>query len=188
MNDLDWKMPALIGGLLTGVLSVVPIVGLLNCCFCGWALVGGAVATKLLVDRTPRPLRGGDGAKIGLMSGLIAAGVYLFINIPLILSGIAEKFQYQMFGKIADSLSDPNLQEMIRKVIEESAKRTAAERLFSSLLVLIPFSVLLGGFSVLGGLLGIALFEKRKNLPPPPPYPIQPEAPPPWQYPPQSGS
>jgi hypothetical protein len=188
MNDLDWKMPALIGGLLTGVLSVIPVVNFVNCCFCGWALVGGALATKLLVDRTPRPLRGGDGARIGLMSGLIAAGIYLLINIPLILTGIAENFQYRMMGRIADSANNPELQEWIRRIIEESARRTMAEKFFSSLLVLIPLSILLGGFTVLGGLLGVALFEKRKNLPPPPPYPTQPETQPPWQYPPQSGS
>lgn len=183
MNDLDWKMPALIGGLLTGLLSVVPVVSLVNCCFCGWALVGGAVAAKLLIDRTPRPLSGGDGAKIGSMAGLIAAGVYLLVTLPITLSGVAENFQRQVLERLADSITDPNIQEAIRSFLEESANRTTMQKLVGSLLLIIPMAVLLGGFCVLGGMIGVALFEKRKNLPPPPPYP--PEAPPTWQYPPQ---
>jgi hypothetical protein len=180
MNELDWKMPALIGGLLTGVLSLVPVVQLANCCFCGWALVGGAVAAKMLIDRTPRPLRSAEGAKIGLLAGAIAAGVYLLLSLPLSLSGFMENLQMEMLNRLAEVSNDPNLQDLFRRMIEESANRTAAERIFSSLIVIIPISVLLGGFSVLGGLLGVALFEKRQSPPPAPPYPPPPYPP---QYP-----
>jgi hypothetical protein len=186
MNDLDWKMPALIGGLITGVLSVVPVVQWLNCCFCGWALVGGAVAAKMLIGRSPRPLRNADGAKIGLLAGAIAAGVYLLLALPLSLSGFLENLQTELLNRMIEATNDPSIQEMLRRMIEESANRSLAEKFISSLILLIPLSVILGGFSVLGGLLGVALFEKRQSLPPAPPYPPQyPNYPP--QYPPQSG-
>jgi hypothetical protein len=188
MNDLDWKMPALVGGLITGVFSLVPVVNLANCCFCGWALFGGAIAAKMLINRTPRQVTSGDGAKIGLMAGLIAAVIYLFISAPLVLSGAFEGFQSQLLARLAELSNDPSLQEMAQRAIEENQNRSAIQKFIGSFVVLVPLSFLLGAFCVLGGLLGVALFEKRKGLPPSPPqYPpsVTPTYPP--QYPPQSG-
>jgi len=85
---------------------------------------------------------------------------------------------------MAELSNDPNIQETIQRAIEENENRTAGEKFVGSLVVLVPYSILLGAFCVLGGLIGVALFEKRKDLPPSPPqYP--PPYPPP--YPPQSG-
>jgi hypothetical protein len=36
--------PALIGGLVTGVLSALPFVNILNACCCLWVVTGGVVA------------------------------------------------------------------------------------------------------------------------------------------------
>jgi hypothetical protein len=188
MNDLDWKMPALVGGLITGIFSVIPVVNLANCCFCGWALFGGAIAAKMLIDRTPRQVKSGDGAKVGLIAGLIAAAAYLLISAPLVLSGALEGFQNQMMARMAEISNDPTVQEVMQRAIEENQNRTALQKFIGALVFLIPFSILLWAFSILGGLLGVALFEKRKDLPPSPPRyspPINPTYP--SQYPPQSG-
>jgi hypothetical protein len=183
MNDLDWKMPALIGGLITGVFSVVPIVNLANCCFCGWALFGGAIAAKMLINRTPHQVvKSGDGAKVGVMAGLVSIAVYLLISTPLILSGAFEGFQTELMSRIGEYSNDPNIQDAMQRAIEENQNRTAIQKYIGSLVFLIPFTLFLGAFCVLGGLLGVALFEKRKDLPSPPQYPTYPS-----QYPPQSG-
>lgn len=185
MNDLDWKIPALAGGLLTGVLSMAPVIQLVNCCFCGWALIGGAVAAKLLIDRTPRALNSGDGAKIGLFAGLIAAAVYILLSLSVTLLGIDEGIRNRLLARFAELANDPNAQEIFRRIMEESGNATMAQKVVTSLVVLIPLGILLCGFTVLGGLIGVALFEKRKNLPPPPPpYPqnyAPPYPPPPSQ-------
>jgi hypothetical protein len=172
MNELDWKMPALVGGLITGLLTLIPGVNLLTCCFCGQSLIGGAIASKMLINRTPRPMSSGDGAKVGLMAGLIAAVFYLVLSIPLSLLGASEALMAQLVEMLSGVSSDPNLQESLRQMIEQSANRSAAEKLVSSLIVTIPFCIILGAFCVLGGLIGVALFEKRKVEPPAPPqYP-----------------
>jgi hypothetical protein len=187
MNDLDWKVPALIGGLITGVLSMVPIISLANCCFCSWALVGGAVAAKMLVDRTPRPVKSSEGAKIGLIAGLRAAGVSLFLGIGYALLGFGENFESQFLAEIASRSDDPEAQQLMSRIAEMMANMSPAQRFLYSLVAQILFSGVLGVFCVLGGLLGIVLFEKRKDLPPPAPYPPQYSPPYPPQYPPQSG-
>ena len=195
MNELDWKQPALVGGVIAGILSVIPFVNFANCCFCAWLLVGGAVAAKMLINRTPRPVRSGEGAQVGALAGLIAAGVYSLIGLALAVFSIGQRFQEDLFVRLAEMSNDPNLQERIRKMIEESANQPKAEKLISALIFLVIVSVIYIGFSTLGGLLGVALFEKRRDQPPPPPYPpghpqsYPPNYPPnyPPQYPPPSG-
>ena len=190
MNELDWKQPALVGGLMAGVLSAIPFVGFVNCCFCAWLLVGGAVAAKMLINRTPRPVRSGEGALVGALAGLIAAGIYSLISLAFAVFNIGQRFQENLFNRLAEMSNDPNLQERIRKMIEESANQPKAEKLVSALIVLVIVSVIYIGFSTLGGLLGVALFEKRRDQPPPPQYPpgYPPNYPPnyPPQYPPPS--
>jgi hypothetical protein len=195
MNELDWKQPALFGGVIAGILSVIPGIGLVNCCFCAWLLVGGAIAAKMLINRAPRPVRSGEGAQVGAIAGLIAAGIYLVISIPMIMFAVGEGFQRYIFEQMMASINNPEFQEIMRKAMEESANQTSAQRLVSTLPYMIIFSVLSVGFSTLGGLLGVAMFEKRRGQPPPqqnpPGYPpsYPPNYPPnyPPQYPPQSG-
>ena len=171
MNDLDWKQPALVGGIIAGVLSVIPLVNLGNCCFCAWLLVGGAVAAKMLINRAPRPVRSGEGAQVGAVAGLIAAGIYSVISLALAVFNVGQRIQEELFTRIADASNDPVLQERIRKLLEETANQTQAQRLVSALVVMVVVSVIYVGFSTLGGLLGVALFEKRRDQPPPPQYP-----------------
>jgi len=189
MNDLDWKQPALVGGIIAGMLSSIPLVNLGNCCFCAWLLVGGAVATKMLINRAPRPVRSGEGAQVGAVAGLIAAGIYSLISLALAVFNIGQRIQEDLFTRIADMSNDPNFQERIRKMIEESANQPQAQKLVSALIFLVIVSVIYIGFSTLGGLLGVALFEKRRDQPPPTQYPpgYPPQYPPnyPPNYPPQ---
>lgn len=193
--ELDWKQPALVGGVIAGLLSAIPVVNFANCCFCAWLLVGGAVAAKMLINRAPRPVRSGEGAQVGAMAGLIAAGIYSLITLAMVVFRIGQGFEQDLFNRFAEMSSDPNVREFIQRIIEESAKQTQAQRLVSALISLIVISMLFIGFSTLGGLLGVALFEKRRGQPPPPQYPpgypqsYPPNYPPnyPPQYPPQSG-
>jgi hypothetical protein len=168
MDDLEWKKPALIGGLICGVLSAAPWVSFFNLCLCLWAWIGGGVAAKLLIDRSPRIVTAKDGARIGLYSGLIGGAIVLLIAMPLTL--------WQM-DRILQSMIDimknsPEAQSFYMRIQGDPTLKV----MFSFIIAFIN-SVLVLGFTVLGGLLGVALFEKRRDQPPqyspgyPPPYP-----------------
>lgn len=191
LNDLAWKQPALIGGLIMGILSAIPGVSAANCCFCAWALLAGLIASKLVINRAARPVKTGEGAQIGLMAGLIGAAIFIVVAVPIILSGVATDFALRMLSGVAENMENPELREMLNRVQEEAANQTPVQRLISSIPVLLGQAVILGAFTVVGGLLGVALFEKRKDQPPPPPYPPQysPDYPPnpPANYPPSTG-
>lgn len=183
--ELDWKQPALVGGVMAGLLSVIPLVNLANCCFCAWVLIGGAIAAKMLINRASRPVRTGEGAQVGAIAGLIAAAIYSLISFALVVFNVGQRFQENLFNQIAEMSGDPKVQEAIQKMIEAGANQSQAQRILSAVITLIVASVIIIGFSTLGGLLGVALFERRRNQPPPqypPSYP--PNYPP--NYPPPS--
>ncbi|MCI0665827.1 MAG: hypothetical protein L0220_32620 [Acidobacteria bacterium] len=179
MSELDWKQPALFGGVIIGVLSATPGVNLVNCCFCGWALIGGAVAAKMLINRTPRPIKMGEGATIGVMAGLIGVVIFGILNSLLALSGVATRLQVTLLERLTSMVQDPAFQDQLREALQQQLNMSAAERLISSLPILILYGAVLLGFTVLGGVLGVALFEKRKDTPPPVPPQYPPQYPPP---------
>jgi len=169
INDLEWKQPALIGGLIVGIASAIPGVSALNCCFCGWALIAGAVATKTMIGNSPRALRTSDGALLGLYAGLIGSVVFVLVAVPIILSGFATDLSIRMMENLAGNVSIPELQDAMSGVIAQISEQGPLERLLSSIPVMIFQVLLQGAFTVVGGMLGVSLFEKRSLVPPPPP-------------------
>jgi hypothetical protein len=190
MADVDRKQAAIIGGLIVGVLSVTPIISAANFCCCLWAIVGGLVAAKLLINRSPQPVTAGEGAMIGLMAGLGGGGIYFFIGLPL--SAATSGLTLRIFEGLLRGIDNPQVQEAMQQVIERLQNQSFAQRLLGSIPIFILSAIILAGFTVLGGLLGVALFEKRRGQAPPPPpqypppyppdYPPPPSSPPPPPY------
>src|SRR5262249_59809395 len=78
--------PALLGGLVLGFGSVIPIVSYGNLCCCGWGIIGGALAAYFLIKRSPGlPVTKSDGAGGGAIPGGVCFLIYLVIGGPLTL-------------------------------------------------------------------------------------------------------
>jgi len=137
--------PALLGGLVTGILSVIPFVS--TCC-CVWAILGGMLACFLYVKSSPVPVSTGDGAIIGILSGVFGSLIYVLIGLPIaLIFGVAQ------------------MEEGIRRSGVEVPLTGIALALVGVVMVVI----LLLLFSTIGGLIGVPIFEKRKGAVPPPP-------------------
>jgi hypothetical protein len=151
--------PAIIGGVVLGILSVIPI---LNVCCCLWAILGGLIAAKLYINQSPTPVSAGDGAIVGAIAGLVGAIVVLVIGIPVSIatSGMMQGFFLSMMQNL-----DPAQAEMFRT--QFAAGSTAAGSIVNGFILAVSVFI----FSIIGGLLGVPLFEKRKGgvMPPPPP-------------------
>jgi hypothetical protein len=155
--------PALIGGVVAGLLSVIPLVNLGNACCCLWAILGGVIASYLYVKNSPTPASVGDGAITGAMAGAIAGLIGLVIGIPLSLAtgGLMRGLLLSLIERM-----DPSQAEMFRTQMQ--AGQTIAGAIVNGIILAVCLVV----FSTLGGLIGIPLFEKRKaNVMPPPPPP-----------------
>ena len=158
MNDKI--KPALIGGLILGILSAIPAV---NTCCCIWALVGGLLAANMYIKSSPNPVTPADGAVVGAIAGAIGAVLIIVVGIPLqLIFGAA---MTSMMGGYIQSV-DPNQAAQIQEAMAGSLGFGRA------ILNALMYSVTAVIFSAVGGLLGVALFEKRKGgpgVPPPPP-------------------
>lgn len=141
--------PALLGGLIVGILSAIPF---LNYCCCLWSIGGGLLAGMLYINGSPNRVTTGDGAIVGALAGLVGGVIYLIIGLPIALlySGAA---------------------------MEEAFRNSGVQMPLSGTLLLIVGSLIaavcLIAFATVGGLLAVPIFEKRKEgaVPPPPPVP-----------------
>jgi hypothetical protein len=157
--------PALIGGVLLGLLSVIPFVNSLNVCCCLWAILGGMLASYLYVKNSPTPATPGDGAMIGALAGVIGAVISLILGIPISYA-MGPTMRNLLLG-IVENL-DRQQAELMRRQLEASG-----DSIVPVIINALILAVLLFVFSVIGGLIGTAIFEKRKGgpVPPPPPTP-----------------
>jgi hypothetical protein len=160
--------PALLGGLFIGVLSSLPIVNICNCC-CLWILGGGALAAYLQQQNQPMPITVAQGARVGLLAGVVAAFVWLVTSPALEL--LISPFQQRLASEILRTARDipPELRDWFERAGEGG---TLGGYMFGFLLMLFGGSAVAAG----GGAIGAAYF--RNDVPPalggpinPPPLP-----------------
>jgi hypothetical protein len=162
MNDK--LKPALIGGVIVGILSAIPLV---NYCCCIWALVGGLIAANIYIKASPNPVTPADGAIVGAIAGVIGVVLIVVIGIPLQLI-LGTAVMSMMSGAMQNA--DPAQAAQFNEALAASGGVTVFNAIKGALLS----SVVAVIFSAVGGLLGVAIFEKRKGgpgVPPPPPPP-----------------
>jgi len=158
--------PVLLGGLVLGLGSVIPGLSYGNICCCGWAIVGGGFAAYLLIKRSPvLPIASGDGAAAGALAGVVGSFINLIVGVPLTL--LQWKTAVSQMQQRADSVSDPASREVVRQMTDIMQSRPALIALGLWLL----FTIVGVGMAALGGVIGVAIFEKRKGQSPTqPPY------------------
>lgn len=157
--------PALIGGVMIGVLSALPFIQVANCC-CAWVLFGGAMAAFLMQQNHPEPIHVGDGAIVGLLAGVVGAFVWLFVSIPINLAmAPIQRGMAQRMLKNASSLP-PELRAVFESASGGGAVVGAATVMFFFVMLFVGSL-----FAMFGGIFGALLF--RKSQPPviPPPIP-----------------
>lgn len=152
--------PALIGGCVIGTLSALPVVSVLNVCCCLWLVAGGGLAAWLLQEQQAEAITPVDGATVGFLAGLIGAGVYLLISLPVtfLMGPLFEEWLVRALQNMGDST--------LRDAIERS--RGTGARIVSLVLGFVLHLMLGMVFATLGGALGALAFRKAPPPPPPP--------------------
>jgi len=135
--------PALLGGLIVGVLSgVLSFIPFVNYCCCIWGIGGGALAAFLYIKSSPIPVKMGDGAIVGGLAGVVGGVLFLIINLPItILIGVAA-----LGSQLRQAGVDLPLPPVVLVIISS-----------------IVTAVILAVLATLGGVIGVAIFEKRKD-------------------------
>jgi len=141
---------ALLGGLIVGVVSgIISLIPIVKMCCCLFGIGGGVVAGLIYIKGSPTRVSIGDGAMVGALAGVVGGIIYLIIGIPITLFvGAAE--------------------------LERAFSQYGRQMPFSGT-VLIIISSIVGAIGLIilssvGGILSVPIFEKRKEeIPPPPP-------------------
>ena len=162
-TSANYTQPALVGGLVLGVLSALPIVSAGNLCCCLWVVSGGLVASYLLQQNHPGPITPGDGALVGLLAGLIGAFVQTIVAIPVeILVAPMERAMLQRFMDMAG-----NMPVEMRDAFDRYSSNGAPFGMLGVILrrvIGLVFMLFIGAmFSTLGGLLGAVIFRKEPS-------------------------
>jgi energy-converting hydrogenase Eha subunit A len=151
----EYLRPALIAGAIAGLLSGLPIISAGNCVCCLWIVGGAAMATKLLAKNTSGILTSGDGAIVGALTGIVGAVVQMLIAIPLRPSNI------ELGRRMLDWLSSLGLDmpsNMDGLLDGGPGILSPGWFLLSLFLSAAVFAVM----GVLGGIIGVSLFAKKK--------------------------
>lgn len=156
--------PVLLGGLLIGVLSALPVVSMGNCLCCAWVVLGGVMAVSLLQQSQSSPVSTGDGALVGMLAGLVGAvvGSLLAIPIQMLMGPMAADTLQQLLERGDDV--PPQVRDLLAQVSSGGVGWALA---LAGFVVNLLVNAI---FGALGGLLGTVLF-KPSTPPPPPPVP-----------------
>ncbi len=152
----SYLQPALLGGLVMGVLSALPIISAGNLCCCLWVVTGGLLAAYLLQQNRSGPITAADGAIVGLLAGLIGAMCQFVLSIPIGL----------LVGPVERQLLD-RLREMSGSGVAEFDFDRGPGLVGVVLLRLIAFvfTLVIGSIvSTLAGLVGAVLFAKSSPV------------------------
>jgi hypothetical protein len=152
----SYAQPALIGGLVVGVLSALPIVSIGNFCCCLWIVSGGVVAAYVLQSNSAEPMTPADGALAGLLAGLVGAVVHLILSIPIDI--VMGPFERSLAQRITDLTGNAEMRDMLQRF----SQREAGFFVIILRRVATFFVMLVAGgvFSTLGGLIGALVFRK----------------------------
>jgi hypothetical protein len=144
-------VPALVGGAAAGVLSAIPFV---NCLCCLWIIGGAMLASYMLVKDSPVALSAGDGAIVGIFSGIIAAVVDALVSIPF--AAVNSAFVQRIMERVAEFTEE--MPPDWERWMEPGGFEASAPMFMIGLLIsAVIFSVL----GALGGIIGISIFGKK---------------------------
>ncbi|MEP6741959.1 MAG: hypothetical protein ABJB61_05625 [bacterium] len=143
--------PALLGGLIVGVLSAIhSLIPIVSLCCCIWSILGGGLAAFLYIRKSPVPVQMGEGAMVGGLAGVIGGIIYVVIYLPIAL----------LWGMVT---------------MQEQLDRSGVHLPFSGSILMIIGSivgaVIVALLATLGGVIATAIFEKRKGTNAAPPAP-----------------
>ena len=146
--------PALLGGLLIGVLSSLPILKAGNACCCLWVVSGGLLTVYLQQQQKPEPVETGDAVIGGLIAGVVGG----------LIAAVVGYLEFVAMGSVL------NLADTVRQTLDQNPQmppqvRDMIVNLVSGKgIVLLTFFQLpvYAVFGMLGALLGTALFRKKQ--------------------------
>jgi len=158
---------AMAGGLFLGIVSGVPLLNCLNCACCLAIILGGLLSSYLYLRNYPvslPPFSYGDGAVLGLLTGVFGTVFWAFIHVLFQLLKQMMGFTAAGMGMLQEAVANPNVPPEVRELIQEIIQEYVSSSPFSpfSLIISITFMGIISlVFATIGSIIGVALFQKK---------------------------
>jgi hypothetical protein len=162
VNDPKIWKPATIGGILLGVLTAIPGMDI-GCCI--WIIGGGMLAAHLYVKEASSAVKLGQGILLGLLSGAIGTLIYAPVQLPIFLNFMKSPEFTKQLQHFIDTF--PEMAGNDPKAMMDLAS-SEGFRAFAAVMFLTLRLSLHCLLAMVGGGLGVAIFEKRSPGNPPP--------------------
>ncbi len=154
---------ALLGGTLIGVWSVLPFFS--QCC-CLWVPLGGVLTAYLLQEASESAITVGDGAVAGLLAGIVGAILEAVLSVPVYF--LVAPFRARLIGWVLSTGVGASGPFGSLPVSEQPTVLGAVSQAFVGLLAMLLVGAI---FATIGGMVGAALFARRRAPVEPPPLP-----------------
>lgn len=175
--------PVLIGGIVGGVLGLIPGLSSCNCC-CLWFAVGGIISVLIYRSMAPYSLTAGMGGLLGLVSGIISGLVTSFGFFIASRSQLSDPDLYdpesartqEAVAFIRDMYSqagipESQIDEMVNMYYSFITSMTPESAMMNLILSLVALIIVGTIVSVVAGMITAAIAGKREQYPEePPPY------------------
>jgi len=173
MNNKPSYVPAaLTGGLFLGIFSGIPILNCLNCACCIMVIGGGVLASFIYLRNYPAtipPATYGDGALLGILTGLFGTVFWAFIHIAIMFLKSLMGFSAAGIEIAREALSNPDIPPEVRELLQEILGNYMSGEALTPIFLLISIvmmAVIAVIFATIGSIIGVALFQKN-------PQPVQ---------------
>ena len=148
----DKLKSGLIGGVIIGLLSIIPGINFINCFCCAGVVIGGIVSVNLYrKNLNEHEVTYADGAILGLMSGSAGALINTILG-SLIGGSIQSQINrvFEMYPEIP-----PELEDILLQAQEASTN-------ISFIIVGLFFSIIIYSiFGIIGGFIAVSLAKKK---------------------------
>jgi hypothetical protein len=174
---------ALIGGVFLGVTSALPILEWFNCACCVLLIGGGVLASFIYLRDYPTGAAAatyGDGALLGLLTGLIGGIVWTVVEIPLAYFQLEFGRDMGDLAELEELLNDPDIPPFVQDFVSGILAGGAISPVLI-FITLLTHLVMAAIFATIGGIIGFALFHPKPPAgfqPPADPVPPTDETPP----------
>jgi hypothetical protein len=152
-NIWSARKSILLGGLLSGILSVIPIINLFNIFFMMWMGVGSLVSIYLLKRETPE-IQTSEAALVGAASGLTGGIIFVLFSSIMVLNISEEKIE-RVLDRVGSLAS--LVEEDVMTLIQDTNFRMM---FFGVIAIGFLFAIISG---LVGGLIGKSVFFSKEN-------------------------
>ncbi len=161
MEKPDLLKPALISGVIFGLASAIPVINFFNCMCCALIFACGIFSSFLVMRQHYGTISYGTGALAGLLAGIFGAFTATIVD-TLIQITMGRRMK-ELFLTVLEDIQSKMPPEMVTQFEFFEKQMQKDFTLFDMIIGFFIWLIIFMAFSTLGGILGVALFGKKKR-------------------------